>query len=106
MSTARTRRSSAITITFGAFVTMFPQLIAGPIVKYKQVASELEHREYSPEAFARAAELFVVGLSKKVLLANAIGSLWETCPGGGPGRNADGGGRLAGPDRLLLPNLL
>src|SRR5699024_5984731 len=42
-------------ITFGAFVTMFPQLIAGPIVKYKQVASELEHREYSPEAFARGA---------------------------------------------------
>ena len=70
-------------ITFGAFVTMFPQLIAGPIVKYKQVASELEHREYSPEAFARGAELFVVGLSKKVLLANAIGSLWETARAAG-----------------------
>lgn len=64
-------------ITFGAFVTMFPQLIAGPIVKYKQVAAELEHRRSTAEGFASGAELFVVGLSKKVLLANSIGALWD-----------------------------
>lgn len=65
-------------VSFGAFVTMFPQLIAGPIVKYKQVAAELNHRAVTAEGFARGALRFTVGLAKKVLLANAIGALWET----------------------------
>lgn len=65
-------------INFGAFVTMFPQLIAGPIVKYKTVAEELNHRTHSTERFARGAQRFCVGLAKKVLLANAIGALWDT----------------------------
>lgn len=64
-------------VTFGAFVTMFPQLIAGPIVKYKTVAAELEHRTYTMEQFALGAQRFCVGLAKKVLLANSIGALWE-----------------------------
>lgn len=64
-------------ISFGAFVTMFPQLIAGPIVKYKAVAQELIEREHSMENFAQGAQRFVVGLSKKVLLANNIGALWD-----------------------------
>ena len=66
-------------INFGAFVTMFPQLIAGPIVKYKTVAVELDHRVHTTENFALGARRFCVGLAKKVLLANSIGALWEEC---------------------------
>lgn len=65
-------------VDFGAFVTMFPQLIAGPIVKYKTVAAELDHRVNTTEDFALGARRFCVGLAKKVLLANSIGALWET----------------------------
>ena len=64
-------------VAFGAFVTMFPQLIAGPIVKYKTVAAELNNRVHSTEGFSQGALRFTVGLGKKVLLANAIGQLWE-----------------------------
>ncbi|WP_409968635.1 MBOAT family O-acyltransferase [Bengtsoniella intestinalis] len=65
-------------VNFGAFVTMFPQLIAGPIVKYKTVANELNHRDHTAQDFAQGASRFVVGLSKKVLLANNIGALWDS----------------------------
>ena len=64
-------------IHFGAFVTMFPQLIAGPIVKYKTVAAELNERSHTFEAFALGTRRFCVGLAKKVLLANSIGALWD-----------------------------
>ncbi len=64
-------------IAFGTFVTMFPQLIAGPIVKYKTVAEELNVRKHTMENFALGARRFTVGLAKKVLLANSIGQLWE-----------------------------
>ena len=64
-------------INFGAFVTMFPQLIAGPIVKYKTVAAELNQRDHTFENFAVGARRFCVGLAKKVLLANSIGALWD-----------------------------
>lgn len=64
-------------LTFGTFVTMFPQLIAGPIVKYKTVARELDCRSHTMEDFALGVRRFVVGLAKKVLLANGIGQLWE-----------------------------
>ena len=64
-------------IHFGAFVTMFPQLIAGPIVKYKTVAAELNQRDHTFENFAVGARRFCVGLAKKVLLANSIGALWD-----------------------------
>ncbi|MBS5150890.1 MAG: MBOAT family O-acyltransferase [Butyricicoccus pullicaecorum] len=64
-------------LTFGTFVTMFPQLIAGPIVKYKTVAEELDHRKNTMEGFALGVRRFAVGLAKKVLLANGIGQLWE-----------------------------
>ena len=66
-------------VNFGAFVTMFPQLIAGPIVKYKTVAAALDHRVNTTEDFALGARRFTVGLAKKVLLANSIGALWEDC---------------------------
>lgn len=64
-------------LTFGTFVTMFPQLIAGPIVKYKAVAEDLDYRKHTIENFALGTRRFTVGLAKKVLLANAIGRLWE-----------------------------
>lgn len=63
-------------INFGSYVTLFPQLIAGPIVKYKDVASQLISRTTTD--FAGGIELFVIGLCKKVLLANNIGMLWDT----------------------------
>ena len=66
-------------VDFGAFVTMFPQLIAGPIVQYKTVAADLRHRLHTSENFALGARRFCVGLAKKVLLANSIGALWEEC---------------------------
>lgn len=64
-------------LTFGAYVTMFPQLIAGPIVQYKTVAAELARRTSSAEEFALGVRRFTVGLAKKVLLANGAGALWE-----------------------------
>ena len=64
-------------LTFGTYVTLFPQLIAGPIVRYTDVAEMLEHRRESASQFASGISRFIVGLSKKVLLANPMGSLWE-----------------------------
>ncbi|MBU5435812.1 MBOAT family protein [Pseudoflavonifractor sp. MSJ-37] len=64
-------------VTFGTFVTLFPQLIAGPIIKYKDLDDQLEHRTHSPEQFAAGVQIFVVGLAKKVLLANNLGMLWD-----------------------------
>ena len=66
-------------IGFGAYVTLFPQLIAGPIVKYKTGRTELVHRTVTSQDFAEGACRFTVGLAKKVLLANAAGALWESC---------------------------
>ena len=65
-------------VDFSAYVTLFPQLIAGPIVQYKTVADDLEnrHRESLPDASA-GMQRFVVGLGKKVLLANQMGAVWE-----------------------------
>ena len=64
-------------VDFGAFVTMFPQLIAGPIVKYKTVAEDLNHRIHTTENFALGVRRFCVGFAKKVLLANSVGALWD-----------------------------
>lgn len=65
-------------INFGTYVTLFPQLIAGPIVRYNDVADQLEHREYHSDMFAYGIQRFILGLAKKVLLANNIGLLWES----------------------------
>jgi alginate O-acetyltransferase complex protein AlgI len=64
-------------ISFGTFVALFPQLIAGPIVRYKDVADQLDFRAGSAEQFASGVRRFVVGLGKKVLIANNIGMLWD-----------------------------
>jgi alginate O-acetyltransferase complex protein AlgI len=62
-------------LTFGTYVAMFPQLIAGPIVQYKTIGAELEKRHTSIADFSDGALRFTVGLAKKVVLANQIGSL-------------------------------
>ena len=64
-------------LTFGTYVTLFPQLIAGPIVRYADVAQMLESRRENLSQFSSGVLLFVVGLSKKVLLANPMGNLWN-----------------------------
>ncbi len=64
-------------LTFGAYVTLFPQLIAGPIVRYQTVAEELKSRSCTADLFASGVKRFVCGIGKKVLLANNIGLLWE-----------------------------
>ena len=64
-------------VAFGAYVTMFPQLIAGPIVRYKDVAEQLDCRGVSWERFASGVFRFTVGLAKKLLLANALGQIWS-----------------------------
>ena len=72
-------RSQRSIIGFGTFVTLFPQLIAGPIIKYKDLDDQLGGRSHSLEQFASGVERFVVGLSKKLLIANNLGQLWDAC---------------------------
>ena len=62
-------------ISFGAYVALFPQLIAGPIVRYVDVARELDNRTHSWEKFSLGARRFLIGLGKKILLANTFGEL-------------------------------
>ena len=62
-------------ISFGAYVSMFPQLIAGPIVRYKDIESQLLFRTHSISKASLGIRRFVIGLSKKVLLANSFGKL-------------------------------
>lgn len=64
-------------ITFGAYVSMFPQLIAGPIIIYKDVVQSLKHRIVSLPMLNEGIMRFILGLGKKVLLANNIGLLYE-----------------------------
>lgn len=64
-------------IAFGAYVAMFPQLIAGPIVRYHEVAEQMDHRETSVSLFSEGVLRFVTGLGKKVLIANQVGALWD-----------------------------
>lgn len=63
---------------YGTYVSMFPQLIAGPIVQYKTIAQQLEHRKENTDDFVSGINRFMIGVGKKVLLANNIGSLWDT----------------------------
>ena len=64
-------------IHLAAYVSMFPQLIAGPIVRYADIAKELEQRTHSIDHFATGARRFVIGLAKKILIANTLGELCD-----------------------------
>ena len=68
-------------ISFGAYVSLFPQLIAGPIVRYSTIAEQLDSRRETPDQFADGVRRFVTGLGKKVLLANNIGLIWTQVSG-------------------------
>lgn len=62
-------------LKFGLYLSLFPQLIAGPIVKYKDIAAELDNREISPELIGEGSARFIIGLGKKVIVANNMGAL-------------------------------
>lgn len=61
-------------INFGTYVALFPQLIAGPIVRYRDVAEQLVNRRETLEMFTKGVKLFMVGLAKKVIIANTMGT--------------------------------
>lgn len=65
-------------IDFACYVSLFPQLVAGPIVRYRDVADDLVERNLSWDSFRSGVERFIVGLSKKVLLANTVATPVDT----------------------------
>jgi alginate O-acetyltransferase complex protein AlgI len=65
-------------LNFGAYVAMFPHQIAGPIVRYADIAPELNNRTVTLEHFGTGAERFIIGLAKKILIANTFASLADT----------------------------
>jgi len=71
-------RATGNFVNFAAYISLFPQLIAGPIVRYSDVYEQLEHREETLSGFSWGVRMFVIGLAKKVLLANQLGILWNT----------------------------
>ena len=68
-------------VRFALYITMFPQLIAGPIVRYESVAEELENRKLSLAKFGKGSMVFIEGLAMKVLLANQIGTIADEIRG-------------------------
>lgn len=62
-------------LKLATYVSLFPQLIAGPIVRYSTIEKQLENREYSINKFSLGVRRFVIGLGKKVMIANVIGTL-------------------------------
>ncbi len=64
-------------VSFGAYVTMFPQLIAGPIVRYADIDAQLSERVISKEKFHEGVVWFLRGLGKKVLIANNMGQIFD-----------------------------
>ena len=65
-------------ISFATYVTLFPQLIAGPIVKYRDVSESLENRKENITDFSEGIKCFIIGLFKKVMIANNVGFIWES----------------------------
>lgn len=68
-------------LNLALYISMFPQLIAGPIVRYGDISASLTKRTHSPELFAAGAERFIVGMAKKAILANTMGELAEQIMG-------------------------
>ncbi len=68
-------------INYAAYVTLFPQIVAGPIVRYEEVQTQLEDRKINIVLLGEGAEIFIKGLVKKVVLANNIGMLWTEVKG-------------------------
>ena len=68
--------------TFSCFVALFPQLIAGPIVRYIDVAAQLDRRKHTIDIFSSGVSLFILGLAKKIMLANPAGQVADAVFGG------------------------
>jgi alginate O-acetyltransferase complex protein AlgI len=68
-------------ISFGTYITMFPQLIAGPIIRYKTISDQIDGRKENVSQFADGVKMFSIGMAKKVILANNIGLLWSQVQG-------------------------
>ena len=73
----RNVRAQRNIINLAAYVTMFPQLIAGPIVRYSDIEAQLKERTHSFENFSKGARRFIIGLGKKILIANSLGELCD-----------------------------
>ncbi len=65
-------------VAYGTYISLFPQLIAGPIVRYQTVEEQMLNRVHTSDMFVQGIRRFTIGLGKKVLLANNIGMLWDT----------------------------
>lgn len=68
-------------LNLALYISMFPQLIAGPIVRYGDISKSLTKRTHSPELFAAGVERFIIGMAKKAILANTMGGLAEQIVG-------------------------
>ena len=66
-------------LTFACYVSMFPQLVAGPIVRYSDIAKQLKHRIHSAGSFIYGFTRFNFGFAKKILLANPVGEIADLC---------------------------
>ena len=69
-------KSERSLVSYGAYISMFPQLIAGPIITYNEIKNQLMERTISKEKTVRGIKYFLLGLGAKVLIANRIGTLW------------------------------
>jgi alginate O-acetyltransferase complex protein AlgI len=76
-------------VDFACYVSLFPQLVAGPIIRYQELADQMRSRAHTWELFARGWALFIAGLGKKVLLANPCGQLADAAFGAGALHTAD-----------------
>lgn len=65
-------------VSLGTYISFFPQLIAGPIVRYRDIEKQLTEREENIAQFSDGVKIFLIGLAKKVLIANQMGVLWDT----------------------------
>ncbi len=74
----RSCRSTKNFVDFAAYISLFPQLIAGPIVRYCDVERKMRDRHVTLEMFSNGVKLFIIGLCKKILLANQFGKIWDT----------------------------
>ena len=63
-------------LSLSTFVTLFPQLVAGPIVRYSDISYDLNNRVHSFDKFYDGVYKFIIGLCKKVILANNLGLIW------------------------------
>lgn len=66
-------------IDFACYVSMFPQLVAGPIIRFQDVSNQLKYRTHTLEKFSRGIAFFCLGMAKKVLLANPCGKIADVC---------------------------